>query len=124
MIKKCIVPETAVPKTLSGDKTVKTIAGQMNANQMVHLRDVRLPEFDKNRKISMQKALIFDGPCKYDIIFGADFLTKIGMDISYRRGEVEWYGNTIMMREPSWLSNHKFLHMCDSFFIQEEEDIL
>ena len=27
MFKKCIVPETAVPKTLSGDKTVKTIAG-------------------------------------------------------------------------------------------------
>ena len=72
----------------------------MNGNQMVHLRDVRLPEFDKNRKISMQKALIFEGPCKYDIIFGADFLTKIGMVIDYRRGEVEWYGNTISMREP------------------------
>ena len=48
MIKKSIVPETAVPKTLSGDKTVKTIDGKMNANQIVHLRDVRLPEFDKN----------------------------------------------------------------------------
>ena len=88
---------------------------------MIHLRDVRLPEFDKNRKISTQKALIFDGPCKYDIIFGADFLTKIGMVIDYRRGEVEWYGNNIKMREPWGLTNQEFLHMCDSFFIQEEE---
>ena len=59
MVKKSIVPETVVPKTLSGDKTVKTIAGKMNANQMVHLHNARLPEFDKNCKISMQKSLIF-----------------------------------------------------------------
>ena len=71
----------------------------------------------------MQKALIFDRRCKYDIIFGADFLTKISMVIDYRRGEVEWYGNSIKMRESWDLTNQEFLHMCDSFFIQEEEDM-
>ena len=86
---------------------------------MVRLRDVRLSEFDKNCKISMQKALIFDGPCKHDTIFVADSLTKIDMVIDYRRGKVEWYDNSIKMREPWDLTNQEFLHMCDSFFIQE-----
>ena len=55
MIKKDVVPAKAVPKSLSGGKTVRTIAGKMDASQMIHLRDVRLPEFDKNLKISMQR---------------------------------------------------------------------
>ena len=45
----------------------------MQIKDMVHLRDLRLPEFDKNRRIDEQKALIFDGKCRYDVILGADF---------------------------------------------------
>ena len=90
---------------------------------MVHLRDIRLSEFDKNRKISQQKALVFNKECRYDIIFGADFLTKIGMIIDYRSGNMDWYGNTIKMREPWDLNNQEFLHMADSFFLQQEDDM-
>ena len=93
----------------------------MATNRTVHLRDIRLPEFDKNCKISQQKALVFDKECRYDIIFGADFLTKIGMIIDYRTGNMDWYGNTIKMREPWDLNNQEFLHMADSFFLQVED---
>ena len=102
---------------MSEGKTFKTIAGDINTSTMVHLRDIRLPEFDKNRQIQEQKALIFDTECKYDVILGADFFTKIGMVTDYREGVLEWYGNTIEMREPWGVNNQEFLHMCDSFFL-------
>ena len=72
LIKKSVVPEKAVPITLGREKRVKTIAGSMNTSKMTCLRDIRLPEFDKNCRIDKIKALIFDNECKYDIIFGAD----------------------------------------------------
>ena len=91
---------------------------------MTRLHDIRLPEFDKNCRIDECKALIFDNECKYDIIFGADFLSWIGLNIMYRQGVMEWYGNTLPMREPWDLSNKEFVHMADSFHLQEEEEDL
>jgi hypothetical protein len=46
------------------------------------LRNLRLPDLDK------QKAFIFDADsCKNDMILGADFLSKIGIDIKYSAQE-------------------------------------
>ena len=57
MINESIVRKDAVPVPLSRNKTIKTIAGKMAISKIIHLRDIRLPEFDKNCKISQQKAL-------------------------------------------------------------------
>jgi hypothetical protein len=46
------------------------------------MRNLRLPELDKNRVIDQQKALVFNRDCKYNIILGADFLSKSGIDIN------------------------------------------
>ena len=51
MISSEIVPKKATAKSLSTEKKVNTIAGAMMANKMVYLRNIKLPEFDKNRKI-------------------------------------------------------------------------
>ena len=45
------------------------------------------------------------------------------MIIDYRTGNMDWYGNTIKMREPWDLNNQEFLHMADSFFLQQEDDL-
>jgi hypothetical protein len=51
------------------------------------MRNLRLPEFNKNRNVNQQKALVFQSEtCKYDIILGADFLTKTGIDVKYSTG--------------------------------------
>ena len=50
MIKESILPKEARPVSLSRDKTIKTVAGKIETNRMVHLRNIKLPEFDKNRK--------------------------------------------------------------------------
>ena len=85
MIHKRVVPESAVSKKLSKSKEVNTLAGKLHVSDMVVLRDVRLPEFDKNRKIESHRALIFDQPCWYDMILGIDFLRKVGIDIGYKK---------------------------------------
>ena len=47
----------------------------------------------QNRVMEEQRALVFDGQCKYDVIFGADFLSKTGIDIKYSSGIIEWFDN-------------------------------
>ena len=79
LIKRSALPRGTKPKKLSKTKTLTTLAGNVAAAEVITLRDIRLPEFDKNRRIEEQKALVFDAPCRYDIIFGTDFLTKVGM---------------------------------------------
>ena len=89
MIKSSAVPKKAVPVSMKQGKKINTIAGQMQTSKMITLRNIKLPEFDKNCRIEGTKALIFENECKYDIIFGSDFLTMIGMDIKYSSGEME-----------------------------------
>ena len=71
--------------------TLTTLAGKMSATEMVTMRDFCLPEFDKNRRIKEQKALVFDTPCQYDIILGTDFLSKSGIKINNKTGFMEWF---------------------------------
>ena len=99
LIHEDAVPRTAIPKPITAKK-FSTVAGTMTANKVVRMRDVRLPEFNRNRSLSEQKALVFGGNCKYDIILGADFLSKTGIVLDYQTKEANWFGDTIPLREP------------------------
>ena len=97
----------------------------MSTNKLVHMRDLRLPEFNQCRSFSEHKALIFDGPCKYDIIIEADFLTKAGLAIDYQAKEVNWFGDTIPLCEPELTTQNYVAILEESklqYEIQEEED--
>jgi hypothetical protein len=80
---------------------VNTLAGSYQSSAMVLMHNFRLPELDKNRSIEQQKALIFESDtCRYDVILGADFLTKAGTDVKYSTGTIEWFENELPLREP------------------------
>ena len=65
-------------------RVVNTLAGPYQSSAMVVMSNLRLPELDKTRHIEQQKAIIFQSEiCKYDVILGADFLTKTGIDVKY-----------------------------------------
>jgi hypothetical protein len=49
LIKQSSLPTGVVLKDLPTSKNIKTLSGQVMAQQVVTLRDIRLPEFDKNR---------------------------------------------------------------------------
>ncbi len=80
--RKCL-PRHCKPCAIANKRQIHTIAGTCSAIQMVLMRKIRLPKFDKNCIVEEQKALVFDGQCKYNVIFGADFLSKTGIDIKY-----------------------------------------
>jgi hypothetical protein len=76
---------------------------------MVMLRNLRLPELDENRNVDQQKALIFDADsCRYDVILGADFLSKTGIDVKYSTGTIEWFDNELPMRDTRYLQSNTF----------------
>jgi hypothetical protein len=91
---------------------------------MVVMRKIRLPEFDKNRVVEEQKALVFDGQCKYDVIFGADFLSKAGIDIKYSLGIIEWFDNKLPMHDPCQLDDKEYLAMAEILEVQREAEKL
>jgi hypothetical protein len=51
---------------------------------VVELRNLKLSELVKTGNINKIKALVFDAEnCTHDLILGADFLSKAGIDIKY-----------------------------------------
>ena len=61
---------------------MRTLAGHLKTQEVVTMQDIRLPEFDKNRRINQQKVLVFDNDnAKYDIILSTNFLYKTGKKV-------------------------------------------
>ena len=63
LISRKALPKGTKPTALDLVQAVSTLAGSMQTSDLVHLRDMRLPEFDENRRIDEQKALVFNGKC-------------------------------------------------------------
>ena len=124
LISRRCIPKESVLMPLSERKSITTLAGTMTVGEMIPLRKIRLPEFDKNRIIDEQKALIFDSDCRHDVILGADFLTKTGINILYQSGTMEWFENIIAMRDPRSMNNKEYLAMADAVEVQREEEEL
>jgi transposase InsO family protein len=91
---------------------------------MVDLQAIRLPELDKNRVIDQHKALVFDGNIRYDLILGADFLAKSGIDIKYSSGTVEWFDSELPMRDPTYLDDDEYIAMAEALEVHREEEQL
>jgi hypothetical protein len=105
-------------------KNITTLAGRVEVQEVVILRDLMLPEFDKNRRISQQKALVFDNDkVKYDIILGTNFLLKTGIRLNYSEGKMKWFDCSIPLRPPGGLDAKEFDVMEDMFFIQTEDEL-
>jgi len=83
-----------------------------------------LPEFDKNRQIDEQNALVFDNSCRYDIIFGTDFLTKVSINTNYDTGFKEWYECILPPRYPFTIDKESYHDMEDAMHVQTKDDLL
>jgi hypothetical protein len=102
---------------------VNTLAGSYQSSAMVVMRNLRLPELDKNSNSEQQKALIFESDtCIYDLILGADFLTKTGIDVKYSTGTIEWFENELPLCDPHVLKDRDYKAMAEIIEIQQEED--
>ncbi len=101
MIKRSALPKGIITKLLGDTKLVRTLAGRLKTQEVVTMQDIRLPEFDKNRRINQQKVLVFDNNnVKYNIILGSNILSKTGIKFNYSEGNMEWFDCSIPLRPP------------------------
>ena len=120
--RKCL-PKDCKPVSVKEARTMRTIAGDGTCNSFVVIRDLRLPELDKNRRIGQQKALVFDHECRYDVILGADFLSKAGIDIKYSTKTIQWHEFELPMRDPIYMDNDEFLAMSNVVEQRNEDEL-
>ena len=73
-----------------------------------------LPEFDKIRNVDQQKALVFQSEmCKYDVILGADFLSKTGIDVKYSTRTMKWFDNELQLHNLHLFETKDFQAMAE-----------
>jgi len=124
MIKRSTLLPKVFTKTISQTQNIATLAEKIQAQEVVTLRDLRLPEFDKNRCISQQNALVFDiDKVNDDIILHTNFLSKAGIELNYSEGKMELFDCSIPSRPPGGLDLKDFDVMEDMFFIQAEDEL-
>jgi hypothetical protein len=119
MIKRSALPEGVITKLLGDTKLGRILAGCLKMQEVVTMRDIRLPEFNKNRRINQQKVLVFDNDkVKRDIILCKNFLSKTGIKLNYSKGNMEWFDYSIPFCPPGGLDSKKIDAMEDMFHIQ------
>jgi hypothetical protein len=93
MIKRSALTKGVVTKLLGDIKLVRALTGCLKTQEVVTIQDIRLQEFDKNRRINQQKVLVFDNNnnIKYNIILGTNVLSKTGLKLNYSEGNMEWF---------------------------------
>jgi transposase InsO family protein len=98
MIHKRCLPKGCETTRLTNNVTSNTIAGNFTSEQSVVMKEITLPEFDRNKRIDQQGAFVFDGECNYDVILGRDFLTNAGIDIRFQDNKIQWMNLTVEMK--------------------------
>ncbi len=98
--------------------------GCLKVQEVITMQDLKLPKFDKNRRINQQKVLVFDNDnVKYNIILGTNFLSKNEINLSYTEGNTEWLDCSIPLCPPGGLDLNEFDAMGDMFNIQVEDEL-
>jgi hypothetical protein len=126
MIKRSALPTTKrhITKLLGDTKLVRTLTCCLEMHKVVTMQDIRLPKFDKNRRINQQKVLVFDNDnIKYDIIVGTNFLSKTGIKLNYSERNMERFDCSIPLFPPEDLDSNKFDAMENMFHIQVKDKL-
>ncbi len=61
---------------------------------------------------------------RYDVILGADFFSKTGIDVKYNTGTIEWFDNELPLRDTCYLQSKDFFALAETIEIQLEDDFL
>ena len=111
-----ILPRGCTPTLLDNPTTSTTIAGTFTSKRSVCLRDLVLPEFDRNKKIDYQGAYVFGGECRYDVILGRDFLSKVGMKFDFSKNTITWEDVEVAMRSAEGELHDRVLDSTDEAY--------
>lgn len=99
MINRKALPPGCSPTLLKNPVTTKTLEGEFKSKAFVTLKDVVLPEFDRNKRINEQPAYVFDGPSRCDVILGRDFSRRIGFKMDFQMNLMQWMNHSVAMKD-------------------------
>lgn len=105
LIHRRALPRNVVPQVIPHVQC-QTTAGTFTVTHQVTLTDVQLPEFSRARKLEHFTALVFDSPCRYDLILGRTFLSSAGIKFDFEDHTMTWLDLTIAMPEATNLPHH------------------
>ena len=85
---------------LAGQPIVgSTMAGTFTSTKAVDLAGITIPELSPSRAVTKLHARVMEADCRYDIIFGRDFLSAYGIVIDFEEGKIHSLQASIPMRE-------------------------
>ena len=104
MIQRRALPYGCVPRRSLRKQMTTTANGMFDSSESVSLEHISLPEFVNGRVVDgIAQARLFDSEnCRYDIIFGRDFLSRTQMKFCFDTMTVEWLGARITMKEANY----------------------
>ena len=74
------------------------MAGSFTSNQQLSLEALVFPEFSRHRTLEQAQARIFEAECRYDIIFGRDVLSRLGLVLDFNAKVMTWDESSVLMR--------------------------
>ena len=121
MIQNRCLPPGSQPMISKEKKITTTINGTFDTSLSVNLSDISLPEFFSGRTVDSVEARLFDSEtCRYDIIFGRDFLQKTNMKFCFKRNLVKWIGASITMKP---VTHYNMLSEVEDMGFQPEDSL-
>ena len=121
-VNSCCLPKGATPRVMEKPLHGVTAAGKFTANRMVELKDIVLPEFSRQKHIDGQWAFVFDAPSQYDVVFGRDFLLKIGLDTCFSTRTTNWLGQKLPMKKSGFWEDPEQMYLALTPHVEEHEN--
>jgi hypothetical protein len=115
------LPKGATPTVMQHPLHGITVTGRFTANQMVKLKDVILPKFSQTKRIDEQWALVFDSDFQYDIVFGQDFLSNIGLDTCFSTRTTHWLDQKLPMKKSEFWEDPVLMYLTLQPYMEEFE---
>ena len=99
MIQSRALPPGVIPNVSKQKRITTTANGSFDTSRSVAVEHIQLPEFVNGRVVGGVEARLFDAPsCRYDIIFGRDFLRLAKMQLNFHTNTVNWLGVELEMK--------------------------
>ena len=99
MIQSRSLPPDVVMNVSPEKRMTITANGFFNTLRLMKLRNIQLPEFVNGRVVGGMETRLFHSPeCRYDIIFGRDFLQSSMMKFCFHTNTTNWLGVTLDMK--------------------------
>ena len=99
MVQEKCLPPGEKPNISKTKRITTTTNGSFDTSLSVNLSDISFLEFVNGRTVDGVEARLFDSPtCRYDIIFGRDFLRKTNMKFVFADNTIHWMGASITMK--------------------------